>query len=135
MVYMYMENPLWRPQIRKPKEEYRSCHPPPYFRQSYSVSSRLIIFYHLPPGVLSVRKEEPRTEMFHRRRPVPCYSWPRRTQVADKIVSPSCVRSSLPPCPFSRCPLCHSFSPSAVVESCKVSRPLYCMLQLFVAGI
>ena len=54
--------------------------------------------------------------------PVSGYSWPRRTQVADKAVSPSCFRSSLPPCPFSWCPLCHSFCPSVDFESCNVSR-------------
>ena len=84
--------------------------------------------YHLPPGFLSFRKEEPLPELFTQT-PVPSYSWPRRTQVADKIVSPSCFRSSLPPCPFSRCPLCHAFSPSVVVETCNVSRPsMYSLL-------
>ena len=78
--------------------------------------------YHLPPGFLSLRKEEPLPELFPQT-PVPSYSWPRSTQVADKIVSPSCFRSSLPPCPFSWCPLCHSFSPPVVVETCNVSRP------------
>ena len=52
---------------------------------------------------------------FHRRQfatpSVSSYCWPRRTQVADKVVSPSCFRSSVPSCPFSLCPLCHSFSP------------------------
>ena len=61
--------------------------------------------------------------------PVSGYSWPRRTQVADKVVSPSCFRSSLPSCPFSWCPLCHSFCPSVVFESCNVSRPsMYSLL-------
>ena len=46
-------------------------------------------FYHLPPGLLSLRKEEPLPELFPQT-PVPSYSWPRSTQVADKIVSPSC---------------------------------------------
>ena len=78
--------------------------------------------YHLPPGFLSLRKEEPLPELFPQT-PVPSYSWPRSTQVADKIVSPSCFRSSLPPCPFSWCPLCHSFSPPVVVETGNVSRP------------
>ena len=55
--------------------------------------------------------------------PVSGYSWPRRTQVADKVVSPSCFRSSLSSCPFSWCPLCHSFRPSVVFESRNVSRP------------
>ena len=32
-------------------------------------------------------------------------------------------RSSLPSCPFSSCPLCHSLCPSVVFESCNVSRP------------
>ena len=41
----------------------------------------------------------------------------------DTVVSPSCFRSSLPFCPFSWCPLCHSFRPSVVFESCNVSRP------------
>ena len=85
-------------------------------------------FYHLPPGFLSLRKEEPLPELFPQT-PVPSYSWPRSTQVADKIVSPYCFRSSLPPCPFSWCPLCHSFSPPVVVESCNVSRPsMYSLL-------
>ena len=66
-------------------------------------------FYH--QVFLSLRKEEPLPELFPQT-PFPSYSWPRRTQVADKIVSTSCFRSSLPPCPFSWCPLCHSFSPS-----------------------
>ena len=55
--------------------------------------------------------------------PVSGYSWPRRTQVADKAVPPSCFRSSLPSCPFSRCPLCRSLYLSVVSESCNVSRP------------
>ena len=66
------------------------------------------MFYHLLPGFLSLRKEEPLPELSPRT-PVSGYSWPRRTQVADKVVSPSCFRSSLP---FSWCPLCHSFCPS-----------------------
>ena len=45
--------------------------------------------YHLPPGVLSLRKEEPLPELFPQT-PVSSYYWPRRTEVADKIVSPSC---------------------------------------------
>ena len=81
-----------------------------------------LTIYHLPPGFISLRKEEPLPELFPQT-PVPSYSWPRSTQVADKIVSPSCFRSSLPPCPFSWCPLCHSFSPPVVVETCNVSRP------------
>ena len=34
-------------------------------------------FYHLPPGFLSLRKEEPLPELFPQT-PVPSYSWPRR---------------------------------------------------------
>ena len=60
-------------------------------------------FLPLLPGFLSLRKEEPLPELFPQT-PVSGYSWPRRTQVADKVVSPSCFRSSLPPCP-----LCHSY--------------------------
>ena len=55
--------------------------------------------YHLPPGFLSHRKEEPLPELFPQT-PVSGYSWPRRTQVAHKVVSPSC--SGLP------CRLVHS---------------------------
>ena len=88
---------------------------PKHYSSSFTI-------YHLPPGFLSLRKEEPLPELFTQT-PVPSYSWPRSTQVADKIVSPSCFRSSLPPCPFSWCPLCHSFSPPVVVETCNVSRP------------
>ena len=50
------------------------------------------------------------------------YSWPRRTQVADTVVSPDCCRSSLPSCLLSLCPLCHSFCPSDFFESRNVSR-------------
>ena len=49
-----------------------------------------IYHYHLPPGCPSLRKEEPIPELFPQT-PVPSYSWPRRTQVADKVVSPSCL--------------------------------------------
>ena len=84
--------------------------------------------YHLPPGFLSLRKEEPLPELSPQT-PVSSYSWPRRTQVVDKAVSPSCFRSSLPSLPFSWCPLCHSFCPSVVFESCNVSRPsMYSLL-------
>ena len=54
----------------------------------------------LPPGFLSLRKEEPLPELSPQT-PVSGYSWPRRTQVADKAVSPSCSRSALPSRPFS----------------------------------
>ena len=76
------------------------------------------------PGFLSLCKdsEEPLPGLFPQT-PVPRYTWPCRTQVADKVVSPSCFRSSLSSCPLSWCPLCHSFSPSVVVESCNMSRP------------
>ena len=61
--------------------------------------------------------------------PVSGYSWPHRTQVADNVVSPSCFRSSLPSCPFSWRPFCHSYRPSVVFESCNMSRPsLYSLL-------
>ena len=90
------------------------------FKDNYS--------YHLPPGLLSLRKEEPLPELSPQT-PVSSYSWPRRTQVVDKAVSPSCFRSSLPSLPFSWCPLCHSFCPSVVFESCNVSRPsMYSLL-------
>ena len=86
------------------------------------------VIYHLPPGFLSLRKEEPLPELSPQT-PVSGYSWPRRTQVADKAVSPSCFRSSLPSLPFSWCPLCHSFCPSVVFESCNVSHPsMYSLL-------
>ena len=52
--------------------------------------------------------------------PVPSYSWPRRTQVADKIVSPSCFRSSLSILVVSTLSL---LVISVVVESCNLSRP------------
>ena len=78
--------------------------------------------HHLPPEFISLRKDEPIPEMSPQT-PVSGYSWPRRTQVADKVVSPSCFRSSLPYCPFSWCPLCHSFCSSVVFESCNVFRP------------
>ena len=45
--------------------------------------------------VFSIRKEEPLPELSPQM-PVSGYSWSRRTQVADKVVSPSCFRSSLP---------------------------------------
>ena len=87
-----------------------------------------ITIYHLPPGFLSLRKEEPLPELSPQT-PVSGYYWPRRTQMADKVVSPSCFRSSLSSCPFSWCPLCHSFCPSVVFESCDVSRPsMYSLL-------
>ena len=87
-----------------------------------------IIYHHLPPGFLSLRKEEPLPELSPQT-PVSGYSWPRRTQMADKVISPSCFRSSLSSCPFSWCPLCHSFCPSVVFESCNVSRPsMYSLL-------
>ena len=84
--------------------------------------------YHLQPGFLSFSKEEPLPELSPQT-PVSGYSWPHRTQVADKVVSPSCFRSSLPSCPFLWCPLCHSFCPSVVFESYNVSRPsMYSLL-------
>ena len=66
-----------------------------------SVSSRQTsqFLYRLPPGCLSHRKEELLPELFPQT-PVSGYSWPRRTQVAHKGVSPSC--SGLP------CRLVHS---------------------------
>ena len=70
--------------------------------------------YRLPPWLLSFRKEEPLR--LSPQTPVSSYSWPRRTQVADKVVSPSCYRSSPPPGPFSWCPLCHSSSPPVVLN-------------------
>ena len=57
---------------------------------------------------LSLRQEEPIPELSPQT-PVSDYSWSRRNQVADKIVSPSCFRSFLPSCPFSWYPLCHCF--------------------------
>ena len=93
-----------------------------------SINHLPFTIYHLPPGYVSLRKKEPLPELSPQM-PVSGYSWPRRTQVADKAVSPSCFRSSLPPCPFSWCPLCHSFWPSVVFESCNVSRPsMYSLL-------
>ena len=66
-----------------------------------------------------LRKEEPLLELSPQ---TPVYSWPRRTHVADEVMSSSCVRSSLSSCPFSWCPLrlYHSYSPSVVCESCNV---------------
>ena len=84
--------------------------------------------YHLPSGFLSLRNEEPLPGLSPQT-PVSGYYWPGRTQVADKAVSPSCFRSSLSSCPFSWCPLCHSFCPYVVFESCNVSRPsMYSLL-------
>ena len=77
--------------------------------------------YHVP-GFLPLRKEEHVPELFPQT-PVTSYSGPHRTKVADKVVSPSYFMSSLPSCPFSRCPLCLSYSRSVVFESCNVSRP------------
>ena len=54
--------------------------------------------------------------------------------MAEKAVSPSCFRSSLP-CPFSWCPLCHSFSPSVVAESGNVSSPSVYSLLYNVYGV
>ena len=88
-------------------------------RQQHDSGIFTTIYHH---GFLSLRKEEPLPEMSPQT-PVSGYSWPRRTQVADKVVSPSCLRSSMSSCPFSWCPLCHSFCPSVVFESCNVSRP------------
>ena len=85
-------------------------------------ASTVTCFCHLPPGFLSHCKEERLPELFPQT-PAPSYSWPLRTQVADKVVSPSCFRSSLPSWPFSWCPLCHYFCPSVVFESCNVSHP------------
>ena len=48
------------------------------------------------------------------------YYWRRRTQVADKAVSPSCFRSSLSILVVSTLSL---FCPSVVFESCNVFRP------------
>ena len=80
-------------------------------RNVKSVNIQLIHLriFDLPPGFLSLRKEEPLPELSPQT-PVSGYSWPRRTQLADKVVPPSCFRSSLSSCPFSWCPLCHSFS-------------------------
>ena len=73
-------------------------------------------------------KKEPLPELFPQT-PVSSYYWLCRTQVADKVVSPSCFRSSLPSCPLSWCPLCHSFSTNVVFESGNVSRPsMYSLL-------
>ena len=76
---------------------------------------------HLLSGLLSISNEDPLPELFPQTS-VSGYSWPRRTQVADQVVSPSCFRSSLPPCPFLWFPLCHSYSPSVVFKSCNLSR-------------
>ena len=51
-------------------------------------------YHHLPPGFLSLRNEEPLPKL-STQTPVSGYYWPRRTQVADNVVSPSCFRSSL----------------------------------------
>ena len=115
-----------------------------------NICQLITVYIHLPfsiyPWFLSLRKEELLPELSPQT-PVSGYSWPRRTQVSkksesqritanvpaiilgiktllsDKVVSPSCFRSSLSSCPFSWCPLCHSFCPSVVFESCNVSRP------------
>ena len=68
-----------------------------HMAKEHTTHSSLIIvtIYHLQPGFLSLRKEEPLPELSPQT-PVSSYSWPRRTQVVDKAVSPSCFRSSLP---------------------------------------
>ena len=94
------------------------------------------LIYHLPSTtrgsfILSLRKEKPPPASWPElspHTPVSSYSWPRRTQVADEVVSPSCFRSSLSSCPFSWCPLCHSFCQSVVCESCNVIQLAYAML-------
>ena len=51
---------------------------------------RFCFIYHSPSGFLSPRKEEPLRELFPQT-PASGYSWPCRTHVADKLVSPSCL--------------------------------------------
>ena len=46
------------------------------------------ITFAIPPGFLSLRKEEPLPELFPHT-PVSSYCWQRRTLVSDKVVSPS----------------------------------------------
>ena len=83
------------------------------------------MFCDLPQGVLSLRKEEPLPELFPQT-PVSSYYWPRRTQVADKVVSPSCFGL---PCRLVHSRGGHSVSPSAIGESYNVSRPsMYSLL-------
>ena len=59
----------------------------------------------------------------HRRRSLAILGHAGPRCMADKVVSPSCCRSSLSSCLFSCSSLCHSFSPSVVFESCIASRP------------
>ena len=51
----------------------------------FSWEKKSLRFYHLPPGFISLRKEESLPELSPQT-PVSGYSWPRRTQVADKAV-------------------------------------------------
>ena len=76
--------------------------------------------YHVP-GFLLLRKEEHVPELFPQTA-VTSYAGPHRTQVADRVVSPSYFMSSPSSSPFSWC-LCQSYSRYVVFESCNVSRP------------
>ena len=70
----------------------------------------------------SVRRN-PSLNCFHRRRSLAILGhagpkWRIRLSLHLVLGLPCCLN-----CPFSWCPLCHSFSPSVIVESCNVSRP------------
>ena len=96
-------------------------------RSLVAVAHYVFIIYHLLPGFLSLCKEEPLSALSSQT-PLSRYYLPRRTQVEDKVVSPSCFRRSLSSCPFSWYPLRHSFSQSVVFESCNMSRSSMCSL-------
>ena len=80
-------------------------------------------------GLFHSVKRNPSLNCLHRRRSLAILGHACRTQVADKVVSPSCFRSSLPSCPLSWCPLCHYLCPYVFFESCNVSLPsMYSLL-------
>ena len=86
----------------------------------------------LPPGFLSLRKEDILPGLFPQT-PVSGYYWLCSTDVAYKVVSPSCVRSSLSSCPFSWYSFCHSFSPSRYYVCGHVGCAPFCYVRLIVA--
>ena len=63
----------------------------------------------LPPGFLHSVRRNPSPNCPHRRRSL-AMAKQDPLQVPDKVVSSSCLRSSLSSCLFSWCPLFHSYS-------------------------
>ena len=55
---------------------------------SSSVNKVTPLLTNLPPGFLSLRKEEPLPELYPQT-PVSSYSWPRRIPVEDKMINTS----------------------------------------------